>query len=227
MGLAQDMAGAGMNNLGARLLMSSSRQALADRAGMGPLSNEALLEASRVGLNSRDLRNSRFDGGRWLGQGGGAYVSPGDTFNYQPMLANNRALAAALRAGGKTGGPYDGSGMGGGGVPSSAMRSRNMSGVPSSPDTGIGGASMPAGMGDEYGSIPTDGWMDVPMARPPGIIGGQGGGGPGGPQGGPQGGQLAQTPDWAGLNRRLYPPPSPPIRGSYGNARPFFGFTQR
>ena len=33
MGLAQDMAGAGMNNLGARLLMSSSRQALADRAG--------------------------------------------------------------------------------------------------------------------------------------------------------------------------------------------------
>lgn len=89
--LLADMNTAGLNTgqLGpAMLMMAAGRNAQNMRQGDGALSNEALIQASRQGLNPRDMHGTEWSQPRkqWLLRGRDTpYVSPGNRFNYDVL----------------------------------------------------------------------------------------------------------------------------------------------
>lgn len=84
--LLNDMASAGLNTgqLGAGLLMmGSGRNAQSRMMGRPALDNQALIDASRQGVNGRDMGRTTYnrDARRWRTGDGADYVSPGNQFN--------------------------------------------------------------------------------------------------------------------------------------------------
>ena len=81
--LLNDMRAQGLSGGAGALMMASGRNAMSRSLGLPALDNNALIDASRQGVNPRDMGMLSYDrGGRKWMRGGKPYVSPGNTFNY-------------------------------------------------------------------------------------------------------------------------------------------------
>ncbi len=81
--LLNDMRAQGLSGGAGALMMASGRNAMSRSLGLPALDNNALIDASRQGVNPRDMGMLSYDrGGRKWMRGDKPYVSPGNTFNY-------------------------------------------------------------------------------------------------------------------------------------------------
>lgn len=118
-------------------LMSGSRQSSANDAGMGALTNDQLIQASRQGVRTADIgTNSTYWDkvrGKWKAKDGSDYVAPFTPFNYGAMSGAPKGAASL---------PPPGTGGVGGGTPSPGTTQPPPGGVGPGGGTG-GGTTLP------------------------------------------------------------------------------------
>lgn len=133
-----------VGHMGAALgLFSGSRQAAANNSGMGALTNDQLIQASRQGVRTADIgTNSTYWDkvrGKWKAKDGSDYVAPFTPFNYGAMSGAPKG-AASLPPPVTT--PPPGTGGAGGGTPSPGTTQPPPGGVGPGGGTG-GGTTLP------------------------------------------------------------------------------------
>lgn len=160
-----------VGHMGAALgLFSSSRQSAANNAGMGALTNDQLIQASRQGVRTADIgTNSTYWDkvkGKWKAKDGSDYVAPFEPFKYGAMPgapAGAQSLPPLVVT------PPPGTGGAGGGTPPPGTTQPPPGGVGPGGGTG-GGTTLPP---PPPGAGPGGGGTGAPP------IGGGGAGSPG------------------------------------------------